>query len=91
MKFIDKIIDPVQISTTGCRDVGYTYLISWGWEISMTHCMWNTGDGNMDFRKNLPLKENTKQETYSETAEDADDDPVCFFKLSLRNSVLMSP
>lgn len=26
----------------------------------MTHCMLSTGDGNTDFQKNLPLKENTK-------------------------------
>lgn len=25
----------------------------------MTHCMWNTGDGNMDFQKNLHLQERT--------------------------------
>lgn len=25
----------------------------------MTHCTWNTGDGNMDFQKNLHLQERT--------------------------------
>lgn len=43
----------------------YTYLISWGWEISMTRCTLSTGDVNMDFRKNLPLKEKTKPKNYS--------------------------
>lgn len=63
MKFNDKIIDCFLVTTTVCRNVGYTYLISWGWEISMTHCMWSTGDGNMGFQKNLPLKGNMKQDT----------------------------
>ncbi len=71
MKFTDTIIDPVLVRTTGCRDMGYTYLISWGWEISTIHCMWNTGDGNTGFRKNLPLKEYTKTSNRAclETAE----------------------
>lgn len=62
MKFIDIIIDPDLVSKAGCRGMGHTYLINWGWEISMIHYMWNTGDGNTDFRKNLPLKESTEQE-----------------------------
>ena len=37
--------------------VGHTYLIGWGWGISRTHCTWNTGDGNTDFRRNPHLQD----------------------------------
>jgi len=37
-------------------DMGSANLINWGWEISRIRCMWNTEDGNTDFRKNLHLK-----------------------------------
>lgn len=38
-------------------DVGYTNLIGWGWEISKTHCTWNTGDGSTDFQRNPHLQD----------------------------------
>lgn len=56
----DVIMEHRRDRTESMIDMMYTYLINWGWEISMTHCMLSTGDGNMDFQKNLPLKENTK-------------------------------
>lgn len=43
----------------------------------------------MDFRKNLPLKENTQRETEQclGTAEDREDDPVCFTDFVLEKQV----
>ena len=55
-------IDSVWVTRTGFNNVGDTNLIGWGLEISMTHCTWNTVDGNMDFRKNLPLKDRKQKE-----------------------------
>lgn len=51
----------------------------------MIHCTWNTADGNMDFRKNLLLKENTKQETEPVQKQQRIGVTV-FFKFVVRNS-----
>lgn len=61
MTFIDIIIDPFLVSRADYRDVGFTYLINWGWEISTIHCTWNTEDGNTDFQRNRHLEKRTQE------------------------------
>lgn len=81
MKFIDTIIDPMLVGHQEHRATGYTYLINWGLEISRIRCMWNTEDGNMDFRKNLPLEEKKKKEYRScleGVVKRLEDDPFFF-------------